>query len=363
MNDQVRAKPRLRGILFSIAYFAVVGLVVLGVYLLSPEPSTGDTAPEAVASSTTTTSTTSTVPIPVDVTVSTILSGEEPVADAAAVILPSVVNVQTANGLGSGVIYAENGLIVTAAHVLQGEEEVRIRFYDGEQVDGTVLGTSPDVDIAVIQVDKQGLRPAQFTTEKPRVGQLAIAVGSPFTLESTVTAGIISAVDRSNCDETQICIPMLQTDAAINPGNSGGALVNRYGEVVGINVSIFSQSGANEGVGFAVPSETVIAHADAIIAGAPLEAAYLGVRGTFSPGDRAGALITEVQAGTAAADAGVMVDDVVISLDGVTVQGIDDLAAQVRAHQPGDIVLMVLIRDGETMTLEVTLGSRDDNSG
>ncbi|MDX1469675.1 MAG: PDZ domain-containing protein, partial [Acidimicrobiia bacterium] len=177
-------------------------------------------------------------------------------------------------------------------------------------------------------------------------------------LESTVTAGIISAVDRTNCTDGELCLSMLQTDAAINPGNSGGALVNRYGEVVGINVSIFSQSGSNEGVGFALPSETVINYVDDIVAGRPLETAFLGVRGGFSPGDRAGALITAVDPGTGAEEAGLMVEDVVISLDGVIVQGIDDLAAQVRAHRPGDTVTLVLIRDGVEMSINVTLGVR-----
>ena len=125
--------------------------------------------------------------------------GEEPVADAAEVILPSVVHIQTDSGLGSGVIYQADGLIVTAAHVVEGSETVRIRFADGDQARGTVLGTASEVDIAVIQVERDGLTPATFVTEKPRVGQLAIAVGSPWGLESTVTAGIISAIDQTNC--------------------------------------------------------------------------------------------------------------------------------------------------------------------
>ncbi len=348
MAERSEPKSRLRGVLASIAYFTAVGAVVVGIYLLSPAlsgddasstPSLGD--PEVTSSD------------------RGALSGEEPVADAAEVILPSVVHIQTENGLGSGIIYSAEGLIVTAAHIVQDHDTVRVRFYNGDQVDGTVLGTSPDVDIAVIRVEASGIQPAVFSLDKPRVGQMAIAVGSPFTLESTVTAGIISAVDRSFCDDG-MCSSMIQTDAAINPGNSGGALVNRHGEVVGLNVSIFSQSGANDGVGFAVPSETVIAYADGIVSGTPLQAAFLGVRGHYATGDRAGALIMEVFDGTAAADAGVMVDDVVISVNGVGVQGIDDLAAQVRAYQPGDTVLMVLIRDGEEMTLEITLGSRDD---
>lgn len=350
MNQSTeKPKSRTRGVLSAVAYFTVVGLVVTGVYLLSPDRSSTDDGPEAVGSPTT-------LLEPIEVEIPSFVPGEEPIADAAQIILPSVVHIQTPNGLGSGVIYSQDGLIVTAAHIVEGFDTVRVRFFDGEQVDGTVLGTAPEVDIAVIKVARSDLQPASFNLEKPRVGQLAIAVGSPFTLESTVTAGIISAVDRANCDDGR-CTSMLQTDAAINPGNSGGALVNRDGQVVGVNVSIFSQTGANEGVGFAVPSQTVIAYTEGIVSGTPLEAAFLGVRGEFASGEQAGALITQVMPGTAAEAAGVMVDDVVIALDGVLVQGIDDLAAQVRAHQPGDIVGMVLLRGGAEMIIEVTLGS------
>lgn len=331
-----------RSLLGAVAYFSVVAVVVLGVYMVSADPS--DLEPPPATSTT----------VPADPET----PGEEPVADAAEVILPSVVNIQSESGIGSGVVFSEDGLIVTVAHILEGAETVRVRFLDGVQTEGEVVGVAVEVDIAVIRVDRTDLVPASFSLEKPRVGQLAVAVGSPFTLESTVTAGIISAVDRTNCPEQDRCLSMLQTDAAINPGNSGGALVNRNGEVVGINVSIFSQSGSNEGVGFALPSETVIAYVDDIVAGRPLETAFLGVKGGYSSGGRAGAVITEVVPGTGAEEAGLELGDVVISLDGVIVQGIDDLAAQVRAHRPGDTVTVVLIRDGEEMSIEVTLSVR-----
>ena len=369
MSDTVQTpggdqKPRLRGLAGAVAYFLLVGLGVVGVYMLFPPESPSDAVPETEATSTTSSTSTTTLPQPtVVVDTSSPGSGDEPVADAAAIIIPSVVHVQTPGGVGSGVIYSEGGIIVTAAHIIRDAEDVRVRFYNGEQADGTVIGIATEVDIAVIQVNRTGLAAATFSVERPRVGQLAIAVGSPFTLESTVTAGIISAVDRANCDDNGLCLSMIQTDAAINPGNSGGALVNRHGHVVGINVSIFSQTGSNEGVGFAIPSETVIAYAEGIIAGAPIEAGFLGVRGGYSPGDQAGALITEVLAGTAAEEAGVMVNDVVIFLEGVSIQGIDDLAAQVRRHQPGQTVMLVLIREGTEMTVEVTLGEAPEESG
>lgn len=341
------------GIGSAIAYFAGVAILVAGIWWLAG-PETG-TTPEAAAETTTTvTSVTVTTPIH--------LAGEEPIADAAEVILPSVVRIETDTGVGSGVIYDSDGLIITAAHVVEGQETVRVRFQDGEQVTGTVLGGSGDVDIAVVQVDKTGLPAAEFALEKPRVGQMAIAVGSPWGLQSTVTAGIISAVDQTaNCSLQGGCASLVQTDAAINPGNSGGALVDRHGRVVGINVSIFSASGANDGVGFAVPSQIALDYARSIVSGEPLEAAFLGVRGGEAEGERAGALVTEVLPGTAAEEFGVQVGDVIIFFDGVEIQSLLDLSAQVRAHRPGDTVDIILLRDGEEMIIEVTLGTESED--
>jgi S1-C subfamily serine protease len=260
------------------------------------------------------------------------------------------------------VVYDSSGLIVTAAHVVEGQETVDLRFDDGEQVEGTVLGAVSGVDIAVIQVDKDDLVAAVFNTDKPRVGQLAVAVGSPWGLESTVTAGIVSAVDQANCDFGGVCFSQVQTDAAINPGNSGGPLVDRNGQVIGINVSIRTESGANDGVGFAVPSDVVVQHAESIINGTLLETAFLGVEGQPATGDRAGAQITVVMSGTGAEDAGLQVDDIVIEFDGVGIFGIVDLAAQVRTNQPGDTVELTLIRDGEEITAEVVLGVRSEDA-
>jgi S1-C subfamily serine protease len=288
-----------------------------------------------------------------------VVPGEEPVADAAAVILPSVVQIQTGNGVGSGVIYDADGLILTAAHVVAGSETVIVRFEDGEEVEGNVLGGTSGADVAVIQVDRSGLPAADLALDQdPRVGQLAIAVGSPWGLQGTVTSGIISAVDQPVDGNA-----MLQTDAAINPGNSGGALVDREGSVIGINVSIFSMSGANDGVGFAVPIDVAADLADRVVNGESLGFAMLGVTGSDVESGQAGALISEVTTGSAADEAGVEAGDLVISIDGVPVQGIEDLAAQVRSHRPGTTVDVVLVRDGEQQTLTVTLDERPADLG
>ena len=352
-------EPKRRsGVWSAIAYFTGVAVLVAGIYVITDDGSATDTVPApAVAEKEITTTTV----VSVEVDAPSYVAGEEPIADAAEIILPSVVHIETDAGLGSGVVYDSSGLIITAAHVVEGQDTVALRFADGEQVEGTVLGAVGGVDIAVIQVEKGDLVAAVFNTSKARVGQLAVAVGSPWGLESTVTAGIVSAVDQANCDFGGVCFSQVQTDAAINPGNSGGPLVDRNGQVIGINVSIRTESGANDGVGFAVPSRIVVQHAESIITGTLLETAFLGVEGEASSGARAGARITVVTPGTGAADAGLEVDDVVIGFAGVDVFGIVDLAAQVRTHQPGDSVELTLIRDGEEITLEVVLGVRPED--
>jgi serine protease Do len=305
-------------------------------------------------------STTSAEPIEVSATIS---EGDEPIADAAAKILPSVVQIRTSDGVGSGVVFDE-GLILTAAHVVEGETTVQVRLEDGENVEGTVLGGTSEADIAVVQIDRIDVPVAALALDyTPRVGQTAIAVGSPWGLTSTVTAGIISAVSQPlGCDTPgTICRSMLQTDAAINPGNSGGALLDRDGRVLGINVSIFSLSGANDGVGFAVPIDVAYDIARAVVAGESIEFAFLGVTGQSVQTGRAGAVITRVEEGSAADEAGFQVDDLVVSIDGVRVQGMPDLASQVRAHRPGDLVEFVVVRDGTEVTLQATLGVLDSD--
>lgn len=290
-------------------------------------------------------------------------ASDEPIADAAEVILPSVVQIQTLGGVGSGVIYDANGLILTAAHVVEDHDTVTIRFEDGEEVTGTVIGGNAEADVAVVEVERTGLLAAELALdETPRVGQMAIAVGSPWGLDSTVTAGIISAINQPLCDATSTCQSMLQTDAAINPGNSGGALVDRLGRVVGINVSIFTLSGANDGVGFAVPIDIAFDVADRLVNGESLASAYLGVTGRDVVSGRAGALITEVEPGTGAADAGIEVGDLVVAVEDVQIQGIQDLGSQVRRYRPGTIVEVLVIRDDAEIAFQVTLGERPATS-
>lgn len=281
----------------------------------------------------------------------------EPVAAVAESLLPSVVQIETRGGLGSGVIYDSSGLILTAAHVVAGESEVVVRLSDGTQYEGEVLGGDLPTDIAVVQVDGENLPAAPLDLDGDvEVGQLAVAIGSPYGLDSTVTSGVVSAINQTVGSGGNFQ-SLIQTDAAINPGNSGGALANRDGEVIGINVSIFSRSGGNDGVGFAVPIDVAHDLADSVVQGEPLSRPVLGVTGTNAESGRSGALITEVSPGSGADEAGIEAGDVIVAIDGIPVSGIADVAAQVRAHRPGDSVTVELLRSGEEMQLEVTLGS------
>lgn len=287
------------------------------------------------------------------------LASEEPVAAVAESLLPAVVRIDTPRGGGSGVIYDSEGLILTAAHVVAGTETVQVRLSDGTQYEGRVLGGDLDADVAVVEVDASGLPAAPLALDREvQVGQLAVAIGSPFGLDQTVTAGVVSAVNQTVVGRGTFQ-SLIQTDAPINPGNSGGALANRDGEVIGINVSIYSTTGGNVGVGFAVPIEVAYDLAQDIVAGEPIERAILGIQGTTAESGQPGALVIAVQPGSGAAEAGIERGDVITAIEGVRVTNIGDLVAQVGTHRPGDTVEVELIRDGQPMRLDVTLGSAD----
>jgi putative serine protease PepD len=285
---------------------------------------------------------------------------EEPVADVAEALLPSVVQIELSNGgLGSGVIYDSNGRILTAAHVVTGFETVQVRFSSGDRIPGRVIGFDTANDIAVVEVDMVDLPAAPLALDDPpRPGQLAIALGSPWKLDSTVTSGIISAVNQAIPGPDNIPRLMLQTDASINPGNSGGPLADRFGRIVGINVSIFSASGANDGVGFAVPIDRAYRVARAIVEGGQFEPAFLGVQIDATVTGRAGSVITSITPGSAAQRAGIQLGDIVVAVDDERIGDFTDLAAVIRDYAAGDIVEIEIERDGETLLLAVELGTR-----
>ena len=288
----------------------------------------------------------------------------DPAAAVAQALGPAVVQLDNGEGLGSGVIYDGSGLILTNADVVQNSQTLNVQFQNGSTAQGTVLGHDPQADIAVVRVSTPNLVVARLSDGKVNVGQTAIAIGSPFGLPQTITQGIISAVDRPVDGEQNeeggatVTINMLQTDAPINPGNSGGALANRQGEVVGINTSIFSQSGDNNGIGFAIPIQTAKTVADKIVTGQSLDHGFLGISSQPVDSGDAGAEIADVQAGSPAADAGLQVGDVVKSIDGQAVKSPSDLSARVVAHSPGDRVTLQITRDGKDITITVPLGTR-----
>ncbi|MEM9655590.1 MAG: trypsin-like peptidase domain-containing protein [Actinomycetota bacterium] len=285
----------------------------------------------------------------------------EPAEFVATTLGPSVVQIDTDFGVGSGVIFGD-GLILTNNHVIEGATSIFVRLSDGREFPGELLGSDENTDVAVVSVGPDlGLPIAQLATgEKARVGQIAVAIGSPFDLQQSVTAGIVSAVDRPIPSSETSVVAMIQTDAPINPGNSGGALADRFGRVIGINTSIQTDglTSANVGVGFAIPIDTAIRIADILVAGNPIQPGFLGVRGEQT--DQAGVVLTEVTADSAAEEAGLLVGDRVLTFNGAPITEFLELAGLVLANQAGDVVTMGVIRDGELIEIQVTLGVREN---
>jgi S1-C subfamily serine protease len=304
---------------------------------------------------------------------------------AAAKAAPSVVTIYVSSGSnsgsGSGVVLTEDGYVLTNNHVVTldgaGTGTVQVRIADGALYDATVVGTDPSSDLAVVRLNgAKGLAPASFAdSDKVQVGDLAVAIGAPLGLSNTVTDGIISATGRAvatgSTQNDATVIDALQTDAAINPGNSGGALVNAAGEVVGINSAIAtvasgvpgsqSQSG-NIGVGFAIPSNPAQRIAKELIANGKATHAFLGVStrtaaDSQNSGVGTGAEIVSVQSGSAAANAGLQVGDVVTAVGDRTVTSSTELTAAVRGKAPGATVTMTVRRGSASSTSNVTLGS------
>ena len=281
-------------------------------------------------------------------------SNPEPVAAVAAAVGPAVVQLELGGGVGSGVIYDPEGFILTAAHVVDRADTLTVRLADGLRVPGEVVGLHAPTDVAVVKIEPVAEMPvARLGIDvDPQVGQRAVALGSPFGLDQSVTAGIVSAVNREVNG-----VGMIQTDAAINPGNSGGPLVDISGNVIGINDAIRTLSGANDGVGFAIPIDLAVIVADQLVAGEDVQLARLGVTSQPFNDGRVGALVIEVVEGSAAADAGIEVGDLITSVDGAPISDPRDLRGEILSEAPGTDVVLEIVRDGQLRTLTATLGA------
>src|SRR5437763_8967879 len=289
-------------------------------------------------------------------------NNSEPIAAVAAAVSPAVVQIETRSDLGSGFVYDSDGHILTAAHVVQGQgNSVDVRLADGSVHKGDVLGADDASDVAVIKIDPvQNMQVANLALGvKVQVGQTAGAIGSPFGLDQTVTAGIVRAVDRPQ-QTPGGAIDMYQIDAPINPGNSGGPVADRQGRVFGMSNSI-AGADVNVGLGFLVPIDLAKAVADKIVAGEPVEFAFLGVstrvESTTAAGVGDGAIVVAVTASSPADKAGLQEGDRVTAVDSAPVRDEFELTVRVRSHQPGDHVQITFMRDGQSKTIEVVLGS------
>ena len=293
----------------------------------------------------------------------------EAVAAVAKAVLPSIVRIDVngafESGTGSGVIYRQDGYILTNNHVVEGANDITVTLASGEELDARVVGTSASsgVDIAVLKVDRTGLSAAKLgSTHELEVGDLAVALGSPFGLNSTVTAGVISALHRNiSFGQGVRFSDAIQTDAPINPGNSGGALANSDGHVVGINTAIVPGEGGNVGVGFAIPIEIAKRVADQIIAGGRARLPFLGISGQNLPDDK-GALIQDVVSGGPAERAGLQDGDIIVELDGQAIRSMDELISALIQKEVGQTVRITYERNGERHSAEARLAARPEGS-
>ncbi|MGI8559958.1 MAG: DegQ family serine endoprotease [Luteimonas sp.] len=272
--------------------------------------------------------------------------------------------------MGSGFVISSDGYVLTNHHVVAGADEVRVTFSDRREFNARVVGSDEQSDVALLKIDARNLPALRIGDSRMlKPGQWAVAIGSPFGLDQSVTAGIISAVGRANPYASQRYVPFIQTDVAINRGNSGGPLLNTRGEVVGINSQIFSNSGGYMGVSFAIPSDVVMNVVEQLKATGEVRRGQIGVavgqidaqtaRG-FNLPDTRGALVNEVQSGSAAERAGIERGDVIRAVDGIPINVGSDLPPIIGAMAPGTRTTITVWREGRTRDLTVTLSQLDE---
>ncbi len=269
-------------------------------------------------------------------------------------------------GQGSGVIVKSDGYILTNNHVVEGAVELKVTLPSGRQYDAELIGTDEETDLAVIKIDVKGLEPADFAdSDEIKVGQWVLAVGNPFGLDNTVTAGIVSAVGRPAMGLAEYG-NLIQTDAAINPGNSGGPLVNLDGEVIGINNAITTQTGGYMGIGFAIPANMASSVLDSLLESGEVVRGWLGI--TMRPllpeeaesvgYQGRGVIVINVSEGSPAESSGLAEGDIITALNGRPVDTSSQLQNAVARRAPGTTIDMSVLREGRALQVPVTLGER-----
>ena len=274
---------------------------------------------------------------------------------------------------GSGVIVdAGRGLILTNNHVIANADQISVRLTDGRRLNAKLVGTDPETDVAVIQVQATGLTALRLAdSDRARVGDFVVAIGNPFGLGQTVTSGIVSALARSGLGITKYD-DLIQTDASINPGNSGGALVTLSGELLGINTAIYSQSGGNIGIGFAIPIKMASQVMEQLVQFGEVKRGYLGAEmqnldpelaSAFGIEGHSGAVLVNILPGSQADKAGLQAGDVVTALNGKAVRDASDLRNQIALMRVGDPVKLDVVRDGKRLSVASAVGARAQQGG
>ena len=283
---------------------------------------------------------------------------------------PSVVTIFTQSGLGSGVVYSADGLILTNEHVIHGATSVEVGFADGQRVEGTVKASDAVTDLALVQAKRTGLPKPTYQSNLPKVGEGALVLGSPLGFENTATAGIISGLHRSipgSASNSLSLVDLIQTDAPISPGNSGGAVINMRGEVIGISEAYIPPSAGAVSLGFAIPAATAVDVAEELLATGTAKHAYLGL----TPGELTAQIAAQlgIQGGSGvvvlAADtdgpagrAGIRPGDVLQSMEGVQLTTPETLLTELRKHNPGDTVGFKVKRGDQSLDIKVDLTDR-----
>jgi serine protease Do len=276
-------------------------------------------------------------------------------------------------GLGSGVIVSSDGMILTNNHVIEGADDILVSIgINDQKYKAKKIAGDPGTDIAVLKIDAKDLKAVTFgDSDKIRVGDVALAIGNPFGLTQSISMGVISALGRGGMGIVNY-ENFIQTDASINPGNSGGALVDLEGRLIGINTAIFSRSGGNQGIGFAVPANLAHSVMDNLIKNGRVVRGYLGVQPDaitedlvpfFKTKDRKGALVSRVEKNTPAGRAGIEVGDVILEVAGKKVEGPRELRLHVSSMAPGSKVDLKLMRDGKEKVVSVELGELPQDKG